>query len=226
MLVVFPMPGIPWKMPPIESQSGTSKTPYRNDDMRTVSVLRDDLEPLNRLLVSDDIVQNLRSILFYPTCTEGPRKKNTRGSRTMVTRTRCHCWREPFPSRWTKSFTKARVVSVTCDPDAQHLTRLAGTLAKSFDHILEGRFVVIPTPVTRVNEMLFHSQGTTLGVSAQAAPRLPLDRGKCGVQIPQRFQPKGRVTHRSYPNHRKALRETEGSLGHPELEETRPVSDG
>jgi hypothetical protein len=52
---------------------------YRDDDVRAVPVLRDDLEPVNRLLVSDDIIQDLRSVLFYPRCAEKPRRLEPSG---------------------------------------------------------------------------------------------------------------------------------------------------
>ena len=47
--------------------------------MRAVPVLRDDLESLNRLLVPDDIVQNLRPILFYPMRAENPHEIDATG---------------------------------------------------------------------------------------------------------------------------------------------------
>ena len=52
---------------------------YRDDNMGTVSVFRDDLEPVNRLLVPDDIIQDLRPVLFYPRRVENPRKSKPEG---------------------------------------------------------------------------------------------------------------------------------------------------
>ena len=78
---------------------------YRNDDMRAVPFLRDNFEPLNCLLVPDDIIQDLRPELFYPICAEKFRKTQARWTRTMAARTR-YCWREPFPSRWMRSFAE------------------------------------------------------------------------------------------------------------------------
>ena len=47
--------------------------------MRAVAIFRDDLEPVNRLLVPDDIIQDLWPILFYPTCAEKLRKSKPEG---------------------------------------------------------------------------------------------------------------------------------------------------
>ena len=52
---------------------------YRDDNVRAVSVLCDDLEPVNRFLVPDDIIQDLRSVLFYPRCAEKSRKLKPKG---------------------------------------------------------------------------------------------------------------------------------------------------
>jgi len=48
---------------------------YRNDNVRAIPILRDDLEPVDRLLVPDDIVQDLRPVLFYPKWGEKPTKR-------------------------------------------------------------------------------------------------------------------------------------------------------
>lgn len=42
------------------------KGAHRNDDMRTVSIPRNDLEPLNGVCIADDVVQDLWSVLFDP----------------------------------------------------------------------------------------------------------------------------------------------------------------
>ena len=41
---------------------------YGKDNVRAVSLFCNDLQPVNGLGVSDDIVQQDRSVLFYPAC--------------------------------------------------------------------------------------------------------------------------------------------------------------
>jgi len=81
MLVVFPIPGIPWKKLSTElnCNQATVMDSYRDDNVRAVPVPRDDLEPVNRFLVPDDIIQDLRPVLFYPRCAEKSRKLKPEG---------------------------------------------------------------------------------------------------------------------------------------------------
>lgn len=64
MLVVFPIPGIPYftSQTPFRALSDT----YRNDYMRAVAVSRNDLETFNGFRVAYYIVQDKRSILLHP----------------------------------------------------------------------------------------------------------------------------------------------------------------
>lgn len=147
--------------------------------MRAVPILRDDLEPVDRFLVPDDVIQDLRPVFFYP-----GRAEKLRGCDLRETHhgNSYELFAGAFPFAMEEVICRRRVVSVTCKRNAQHLTRLAGTSAMPSDHALEGSFVIIAS-TARLNEMLFYNQGTTLGDPTKTAPRLLLDLGKCGVQI-------------------------------------------
>jgi hypothetical protein len=67
MLVVLPIPGRPFAFdqePPIKSL----KAPYtnRDDDMWAISFFRNDLEAINRVLVTNHVVEHGWAIFFHP----------------------------------------------------------------------------------------------------------------------------------------------------------------
>lgn len=137
--------------------------------MRTIPVLRNDFESLDRLLVPDNIIQFLRSVLFYPIRVERPRKID--GALTCTHHGNSYALfllAGAFPFAMDEVICKGRVVSVTCNPDAQHLTRLAETAAISSDHIAEGPPIIFFTAAESVHEMLFYGQGAAFDIPTQA----------------------------------------------------------
>lgn len=133
--------------------------------MRAIPILRNDLEPVDRLLVPDDIVQDLRPVLFYPKWAEKPRRHERRG--TYHGNSYELLFAGAFPFAMEEVICRRRVVSVTCSLDAQHFTRLAEAVAMFSDHALAGSLI---TSIARVNEMLLYGQGTTLGIPTKATP--------------------------------------------------------
>ena len=136
--------------------------------MRTVPILRDDLEPVNRLLVPDDIFQDLRSVLFYPRRAEKPRQSNVK-EHIPWQLVRVVTVRGSLSLRNRGShLQKTRLVSHV-QPDVQHLTRFAETSEISSDHVL-GDPIFIATPSVWVNKTPFYNQGITLGITTKTAP--------------------------------------------------------
>ena len=75
-----------------------------------------------------------------------------------------------FPFAMEEAICRRRVVSVTCDPNAQHFTRLPEVRAMSSDHASETSFVLTISSATRVNETVFYGQGATLDVPTKTTP--------------------------------------------------------
>ena len=67
MLVVFPIPGRPCPPMPISRfAAGQDGSTHRDNNMRAIPLFRYYLEPLNCLLVPDNVVQNLWTVFFDP----------------------------------------------------------------------------------------------------------------------------------------------------------------
>ena len=133
--------------------------------MRAVPILRNDLESVDRLLVPDDIVQDLRPVLFYPRRAEESKKREQR--ETYHGNSYELLFAGAFPFAMEEVICRRRVVSVTCNLNAQRFTRLVEAVAMSSDHASDGSLVA---SATRVNKMLFYSQGNTLDVLTKTTP--------------------------------------------------------
>ena len=169
MLVVFPMPGIPLEDPSVKPIAKVYQLiSYRDDDVRTVPILRDDLEPVDRLLVPDNIVQDLRPVLFYPGWAEKPGKHELR--ETHHGNSYELLFAGAFPFAMEEVICRRRVVSVTCDPNAQHLTRLPEVFAMSSDHASKGSLFATPASATRINKIVFYSKGTAINIPTKTTP--------------------------------------------------------